>query len=171
MSRGVNVGPRALAQDDFADRVTDALARHDLHPSLLEIELVEGTEIDQLLEARASLAKLRSSGVRIALDDMKTALGSLAKLETLPLDSLTIDRAIMQRVRDGADGDAADLIAAMIGLGRSLRLNVIAEGVETIEQERLLRGLACDEVQGFLHGKALPAHLISPTGEPLPPGN
>jgi EAL domain-containing protein (putative c-di-GMP-specific phosphodiesterase class I) len=103
----------------------------------------------------ASLQAIRAMGVRIAIDDFGTGFSSLSYLARLPVDTLKIDRSFVIDMTESPQGLA--LVSTIIGLAHSLKLTVVAEGVETEEQSRLLRVLGCDEMQGYLFSKPIPA--------------
>jgi len=156
----VNVSPQALEDEDFTRRVQGALTRYDLHPGLLEIEINEQTGASALEAADPHLHELRSMGVHVALDDFGVANASLSLLRGMPLDGLKIDRSFVGRLGGRDVGEDVELVRAIIALGKSLRLTVTAEGIETREQNSLLRTLACDEGQGFLFSQAVPAEYV-----------
>jgi diguanylate cyclase (GGDEF)-like protein/PAS domain S-box-containing protein len=152
----VNVGRPTLEHPDFPGWVREELERFDLNPALLELELTEGTPTDVFDRHRSALAELRARGVRVSLDDFGVANASLAQLQRLPLDGLKIDKRFVDRLVDGSRGDR-EMVRAIVAIGRSLGLTVVAEGVETPEQREALTALQCDEVQGYLYGQAVPA--------------
>src|SRR5690606_23133717 len=156
----VNISPQALERHDLAATVKAALQRHDLHPGLLEIEVSEKTALETLEANIDHLRELRAMGVRVALDDFGVAQASLSHLRELPLDGLKIDRSFVSKIGDRAPGADIDLIRAIIGIGKSLRLRVTAEGIETRAQNALLRSLKCDEGQGYLFGQPVPAEYV-----------
>ncbi len=156
----VNVSAQALARDDFVEVVKRALARHDLHPALLEIELTEGTPMDAIKDAIPQLQLLRNLGVLVSLDDFGVAYASLAQLRHLPIDSLKIDRSFVQALGTDGDHDELAMLSSMITLGKSLNLTIVAEGVETQQQNRALQELQCDEGQGFLYSQAVPPEYV-----------
>lgn len=156
----VNVSPQALEDEDFTRRIQDALTRYDLHPGLLEIEINERTGTSTLSAAGDQLRELRGMGVHVALDDFGVAYSSLSQLRGMPLDGLKIDRSFVERLGGRDVGEDVELVRAIIALGKSLRLTVTAEGIETREQNSLLRTLACDEGQGFLFSQAVPAEYV-----------
>ncbi len=156
----VNVGPQALEQDDFATVVQRALGRYDLHPGLLELEISERTAYATLAASAARLAEVREMGVHVALDDFGVAHSSLTQLRELPLDGLKIDRSFVTKLGDDTPGEDLDLLRAIIALGKSLHLRVTAEGIETKEQNSLLRSLKCDDGQGFLFSQPVPAEYV-----------
>ncbi len=156
----VNISPQALERHDLAATVKAALQRHDLHPGLLEVEVSEKTALETLEANVGRLGELREMGVRVALDDFGVAQASLSQLRELPLDGLKIDRSFVAKIGDRAPGADIDLIRAIIGIGKSLKLRVTAEGIETRAQNALLRSLKCDEGQGYLFGQPVPAEYV-----------
>ncbi len=149
----VNVSSRQLRRGSLVETVAAALDQSGLDPGLLEIELTEGTLVDDTELARRTLERLRSMGVRIAIDDFGTGYSSLSYLQRFSIDALKIDRAFVRDII--GNDDAAALSAAIIGLAKSLRLDVIAEGVETTDQLQLLMDLGCSKMQGFLVSRPL----------------
>ncbi len=156
----VNISPQALERHDLAATVKAALQRHDLHPALLEIEVSERTALATLEANIERLGELREMGVRVALDDFGVAQASLQHLRELPLDGLKIDRSFVAKLGEQAPGEDVDLLRAIIGIGKSLKLRVTAEGVETRAQNALLRSLRCDEGQGYLFSQPVPAEFV-----------
>ena len=156
----VNISPQALERHDLAATVKAALARHDLHPGLLEVEVSERTAVETLAANVLRLAELREIGVHVALDDFGMAQSSLTHLRELPLDGLKIDRSFITKLGDGTPGEDVDLLRAIIALGKSLRLRVTAEGIETRQQNSLLRSLRCDDGQGFLFSQPVPPEYV-----------
>src|SRR5690606_28728504 len=153
----VNISPQALERRDLAATVTAALRRRDRPPALRAIEVSERTALATLEANAVRLGELRAMGVRVALDDFGVAQASLQHLRELPLDGLKIDRTFVARLGEQAPGEDVDMLRAIIGIGRSLKLRVTAEGVETRAQNALLRSLRCDEAQGFLFSQPVPA--------------
>ncbi len=156
----INASLQALEERSFTTRVKDALTRSDLHPGLLEIEINERSSGEVLEAASDKLRELRGIGVRIALDDFGVAQGSLRQLRGMPLDGLKIDRSFVGRLGAGEADEDLELVRAIIGLGKSLHLRITAEGIETREQNAVLRTLACDDGQGFLFSHAVPAEYV-----------
>lgn len=156
----VNVSPQALLSEDFEPLIQAALSRFDLHPGLLEIEINERTGADALEAADHHLREVRAMGVHIALDDFGVAYSSLTQLRAMPLDGLKIDRSFVGNLGNDDTTEDAELVRAIIALGKSLRLTVTAEGIETREQNSMLRTMQCDQGQGFLFSQAVPAEYV-----------
>jgi EAL domain-containing protein (putative c-di-GMP-specific phosphodiesterase class I) len=157
----VNLSPRQFAQPDLPDRITRALNRQHLPANKLELEITEGTIMGNVEIALSSLATLKSLGVRIAVDDFGTGYSSLAYLRRFPLDKLKIDQSFMRDIRtdNGEHGNQA-IASAIIALGHSLHLEVLAEGVETTEQLDIIRKLGCQQCQGYLFSPPLPPEAL-----------
>jgi diguanylate cyclase (GGDEF)-like protein len=154
----INVSSRQFHYGDLIQTVEAALLRFGLDPGLVELELTEGTLIEDVELARRTLERLREVGVRVSVDDFGTGYSSLSYLMQFPIDALKIDRSFVDGITDSPDGAA--ISTAIIRMGHSLRMEVIAEGVETSDQLEVLRELDCDVAQGFLLGRpVLPAHI------------
>ena len=154
----VNVSPLQMRLPDFYNRVMGALGDSGLAPWRLELEVTEGVLMQSNESTLATLARLRQAGIHLAMDDFGTGYSSLSYLQTFRFDKIKIDRAFISRIGD--DAEAIAIVRAIIGLSKSLRTKVIAEGVETEMQARLLRAEHCDEVQGFLFGKPMSAERL-----------
>ena len=149
----VNLSARQFEGTDLVASVERALAESGLPPTHLELEITESLLMEDTERTRSTLLDLKALGVRIAIDDFGTGYSSLAYLTTFPLDCLKIDRSFVHDITTNEDDrTVAD---AIIGLGHSLRLDVIAEGVETEEQLEILKG--CDGFQGFLVSRPEPS--------------
>ncbi|MBE0612688.1 MAG: EAL domain-containing protein [Burkholderiales bacterium] len=154
----VNVSPLQLRQRGFVGEIRQATGIDAQAPAALELELTESLIMADVRHNIASLQAIRALGVTIAIDDFGTGFSSLSYLAKLPVDTLKIDRAFVVDMVSGPDGLA--LVSTIINLAHSLKLKVVAEGVETEEQARLLRLLSCDEMQGYLVSKPLPGELF-----------
>lgn len=150
----INVSGVEFRRGDLEASVRAALADSGLAPSLLELEITESALMHQADGGVAVLERLRQLGVRIAVDDFGTGYSSLAYLKRLPLHKLKIDRSFVQGLPD--DGEDATLSRTIISLAHNLRLEVIAEGVETEAQRDFLTAEGCDQMQGFLTGRPVP---------------
>lgn len=151
----VNISAAQLRHPDFVGTVDDVLLETGIDPSLLELEITESIMMDRTEVVISRLNELKDLGVVLAIDDLGTGYSSLAYLKAFPLDLLKIDRSFVSGLP--GDPNAAAIARAIVALGHSLGLTVLAEGVETEEQARFLRHLGCERAQGFLYSKALPA--------------
>ncbi|RTL53492.1 MAG: EAL domain-containing protein [Rhodocyclaceae bacterium] len=151
----VNVSPRQFRQADFASQVQQILERYHVQPAQLKLELTESLVLDDVDDAIRKMETLRALGVSFALDDFGTGYSSLSYLRRLPIDQLKIDRSFVRDIANGED-DSDAIILAIISMSHSLKLQVVAEGVETAEQRAFLAGNGCDLFQGFLFGRPMP---------------
>jgi EAL domain-containing protein (putative c-di-GMP-specific phosphodiesterase class I) len=147
-----------LRDRGFVEEIRRVIAVDPLGAAALEIELTESLIMEDVKHSIASLNAIRAMGVTIAIDDFGTGFSSLSYLAKLPVDSLKIDRSFVNDMTASPEGLA--LVSTIISLAHSLRLKVVAEGVETEDQSRLLRLLNCDETQGFLFSKAVPGDVF-----------
>jgi diguanylate cyclase (GGDEF)-like protein len=154
----VNVSPVQFRQSNFLQAVRTALLDFDLEPQFLEIELTETTVMDNAESSVEILEELSRMGVVVSIDDFGTGYSSMSYLRRFPIDKLKIDRSFISEVTTNAAD--ASIVRAIISLAHSLRLKVVAEGVETAEQLALLRELGCDQYQGFYRSAAVPAQEI-----------
>ncbi len=153
-SVSVNISARQLQVNDFTHRVEEILARHQLPPQLLELELTEHSLMQQHERASQLMAGLKQQGVRLVLDDFGTGYSNLMTLFSMPFDMLKVDRSFVSGIEDNVPSRA--LVDMILALARQLRLQVVAEGVETRAQQSLLATLGCEFVQGYLHSPPLP---------------
>lgn len=151
----VNISARQFRQQDLADSVTAALRDTGLDPLHLELELTESIIMHDAEEVIAILQKLKAMGVKLAIDDFGTGYSSLSYLRRFPVDRLKIDQSFVRDIP--ADPDAAAIAQSVISLGQNLNLRVIAEGVDNSQQYTFLRERGCDEIQGYLIGRPVPA--------------
>lgn len=158
---GVNLSSRQLRQRDLVDKLQEAIDQTGLDPQHLEIELTENYLMDDTERNLATLKTIKQMGIKIALDDFGTGYSSLRYLKAFPIDTLKIDRSFIEEL----PGDAvnASLVEAMIGIGHSLNLTVVAEGVETPEQASFLRDHGCHQAQGFFFARPQPLESLAPT--------
>jgi diguanylate cyclase (GGDEF)-like protein len=154
----VNVSSRELLDVGYVQRVRDILADTGLPPQHLVLEITETTLDADTADVVGTLRDLRAMGIRIAIDDFGTGFSSLSRLDRLPVDVLKIDRSFVAAIQDQF-GDAP-LVAAVVALGHALGLTLVAEGIEDAHQRERLAELGCDEGQGFLFGRPMPAELI-----------
>jgi len=151
----VNVSARQLQHPEFLEHVESALERADLPPHLLTLELTESVLVASGERAEQQLAMLKDRGVKLALDDFGTGYASLAYLQRLPVDIVKIDRSFTAKIDTGA-ADLA-LLEGIVGLGKALGLQLVAEGIERIAQQGIVQELGCHGAQGFHFGRPAPA--------------
>jgi diguanylate cyclase (GGDEF)-like protein len=154
MRVAVNVSALQLRNPAFVAEISRVISAEAQAAGGLELEITESVIMNDVTHNIESLQAIRAMGVSIAIDDFGTGFSSLSYLAKLPLDTLKIDRSFVSEMTTGPE--RLSLVSTIINLAHSLRLNVVAEGVETEEQSRLLRSLNCDQVQGFLFSKPMP---------------
>ena len=158
ISLAVNLSPAQFKSGGVGEAVRDALAASGLAPERLELEITESVLLDQTSGAIGVLESLHEMGVRVALDDFGTGYSSLSYLQRFDFDKVKIDRSFVSGLPD-SEGSAA-IVRAIVGLGRSLKTRVTAEGVETFEQLLFLADEGCDEAQGYLFSQPLPGEQV-----------
>jgi len=151
----VNLSARQFADEDLVKDIAAALESTGLQPELLELELTESMVIQNTERAGRVLAEIKKMGVRLAIDDFGVGYSSLTHLKRFPIDTLKVDRSFIRDLPQNTEDKA--LTEAIIAMGKSLNLTVVAEGVETLEQQTFLRDRACDEMQGFFFSKPIPS--------------
>jgi EAL domain-containing protein (putative c-di-GMP-specific phosphodiesterase class I) len=144
-----------LHQLRFAAQIKKLISRYGLDPSWLSLELTESTLVDDINSAVKIMQALRDVGIGIAIDDFGTGFSSLSYLQRLPIDTLKIDRSFVRRIPENRDD--MKLIRSIISIGKELDLIVVAEGVETEQQLQFLQAVQCDQIQGYIYSKPLPA--------------
>ncbi len=150
----VNVSAKQFRQPDFVEQVQAIVRRHAINPLLLKLELTESTVLGNIEDAIAKMRALKDFGVRFALDDFGTGYSSLSYLKRLPLDQIKIDQSFVRDI--ATDNGDAVMVMTIVDLGLNFELDVMAEGVETEEQRRLLQRYGCGSFQGHLFGKPVP---------------
>ena len=158
-SVSVNLSVRQFDLAGLADLVERALQHSGLDPELLELEITETVMMDKTGRTQQLLQQLRLRGIRVAIDDFGTGYSSLSYLSALPIDRLKIDKSFV--ASSFSDANSSVIIEAVICLARSLGMSTIAEGVETEAQRRFLRQQGCEQIQGFLVGRPMPAEAIA----------
>jgi EAL domain-containing protein (putative c-di-GMP-specific phosphodiesterase class I) len=151
----VNLSAKQFRHADLVAVVKSALDDAGLEPGYIELELTESAVMHDPEQSAATLTALSSMGVHISIDDFGTGYSSLSYLRRFPLDKLKIDRSFIRDLM--SDPDDVSIVKAIISLAHSLRLRVVAEGVETVEQLDFLREVGCDQYQGFYCSPAVPA--------------
>ncbi len=173
MTIAVNVSPVQLAHAQFVDSVSDILADTGIEGSQLAFEITESTLMSQPEDTLETLLRIKALGIRIAIDDFGTGYSSLSHLKRFPVDSVKIDRSFVRDLE--TDPDDRELARAIVAMSRSLRLRVVAEGVETEGQASMLSAMGCTSLQGHLYARAAggeataawlhPRMLVSPAPE------
>lgn len=158
LSVAVNVSSLQLRHRNFVAQVSEELADDPSAGKGLELEITESMVMEDVEHSRRSLHALREMGVRIAIDDFGTGFSSLSYLATLPADTLKIDRSFIRGLDSGVQGHA--LVSAIINMGHSLGLSIVAEGVETQAQFQQLALMGCDEIQGYLISRPVAADVF-----------
>ena len=150
----VNISSREFRRSDFIARIEAVLRESGVRPYCLEFEITESLLLDNSEQIVTALKWLHDRGIRIAIDDFGTGYSSIAYLKRLPFDTLKLDRAFVKDIGNPDGSDA--IVAAILGMAKSLGKEVVAEGVETAEQRDFLIRHGCDAAQGYLWSKPLP---------------
>ncbi len=167
----VNLSPRQFIDENLLQDIDEALAASGMSPVLLQIEVTESMMMRNVTRAIKVLDAIQSRGIRIAIDDFGTGYSSMSLMKQFPIDTIKIDRSFVRDLPDDSEDQA--IAQAIISMGRALGMTVVAEGVETVEQETFLRAHGCDEMQGFLFSRPLSpeglAELLRPTRQLVSP--
>jgi EAL domain-containing protein (putative c-di-GMP-specific phosphodiesterase class I) len=155
ISVAVNVSPAQFKSERLVEMVMSALAASGLPATRLEVEITEGVLLQENDKTLQTLHRLRELGVRVSMDDFGTGYSSLSYLRSFPFDKIKIDRSFISDLSGKRDGEA--IIRAIAGLGKSLGMTTVAEGVETADQMARIRAEGCTDVQGYLISKPVPA--------------
>lgn len=150
----INISPQQFLQPDFAGRVRAVLLETGVDPAMLRLEVTEGVAIRDASRTETILQEIRSWGVKTSLDDFGTGFSSLSYLQSLPFDALKIDRSFVSAL--GVNRKSEGIVRAIVDLARTMEMVVIAEGIETEEQEAFLKAMGCDMGQGYRYGRATP---------------
>ena len=159
MRVAINLSVQQLRQPDLAERIAAALALHQINPELITCEITESSAMDDTEVTMRVLGELAKVGVHISIDDFGTGHSSLAYLRKLPAQELKIDRSFVMDLETSED--ARKVASAVVNLAKALDLKVVAEGVETEGQNRILREFGCDQLQGFLFAKPMSAKALA----------
>jgi EAL domain-containing protein (putative c-di-GMP-specific phosphodiesterase class I) len=154
ISMAVNLSARQLRHQFLASLIEDSLGQHRIEPQRLELELTESLLMEDTEGTRSMLETFTRIGLRLAIDDFGTGHSSLAYLRRFRVDTLKIDRSFISETPH--DSEACAVATAIVALGRSMQIKLVAEGVETDEQAAFLRNLGCHEIQGYLLTRPLP---------------
>jgi diguanylate cyclase (GGDEF)-like protein len=163
----VNLSPIEFRGGDLVAMITDALARSGLAPARLELEITESVLLQKSERNISILHQIKNLGVAIVLDDFGTGYSSLGYLRLFPFDKIKIDQTFVREMPERAD--CAAIVCAIANLGRELAMVTVAEGVETTEQLALVRAAGCQQAQGFLFGRPLPASQLTFSGGAVEP--
>jgi EAL domain-containing protein (putative c-di-GMP-specific phosphodiesterase class I) len=158
MRVAINLSVHQLRQPDLAERIGAALQRHQINPDLITCEITESSAMEDTDVTMRVLGQLATLGVHISIDDFGTGHSSLSYLRKLPAHELKIDRSFVLDLE--TSDDARKVASAVINLAKALNLQVVAEGVETEGQNRILRELGCDQLQGYLFAKPMSAKAL-----------
>ena len=151
----LNLSPKQFNQDDIVRKIFNQIICSDLSPKYVELEITEGALVEDVEKSCEILMKLKKWGIQISIDDFGTGYSSLSYLKKFPLDTLKIDQSFVRDLME--DSDDAAIVSAIIAMARSLKFNVIAEGVENQAQLNYLAAHGCNEVQGYFLGRPVPA--------------
>ena len=155
----VNISARQFRNPGFVPYIDTVLQEFQLEPSCLEIEITESAIMEQTRQTSLAMKQLKERNIRVSIDDFGTGYSSLNYLRRFMIDTLKIDRSFVQEITEGTD--EAAITCAIIALGKSLNMNVVAEGVETGEQAKFLFKNGCNEAQGYHFSKPIPAEEIT----------
>ena len=154
----VNISGKHLLDDSLINDVDEALIKSGLSASSLKLEVTESIAMENAEQTIEIFTELKELGVRLSIDDFGTGYSSLNYLHRLPFDTLKIDRSFVNGI--GEDGEDSEVLQTIILLAKNLKMGVIAEGIETVQQLSLLRNLRCEYGQGYLMSKPLPKEEI-----------
>ena len=158
ISMAVNLSPRQFSDEHLLRDIDDALAASGMPANLLQLEITESLVMSNVNRAMRLLGAIQNRGIRLAIDDFGTGYSSMSMMKQFPIDTIKIDRSFVRNLPDDCQDKA--IAQAIISMGKALGLTVVAEGVETAEQDQFLRDQACDEIQGFLFSKPVPPEGI-----------
>lgn len=153
----INVSAIQLSDPNWLDRLILTIEKTQLPPHLIELELTESQLLTDIENSTDTINYIRSLGIKVALDDFGTGYSSLSYLRNLPLDTLKIDRSFVSHLQEDQESYDLAIIKAVITLARQLGMALVAEGVEQATQEKILREIGCDQLQGYLYSKPIPA--------------
>jgi len=156
----VNIAGPEFYEKDFIEVVEEAIEAADFDRKLLVLEITEQTIISDFDTAIRTISYLRESGINVVLDDFGTGYSSLNYLRHFPLDGLKIDRSFIEDLPE--DRAASDVAAAIASVGKALNMHIVAEGIETEAQKKILSEISCDKLQGFLFSKGVPKTELTP---------
>jgi EAL domain-containing protein (putative c-di-GMP-specific phosphodiesterase class I) len=159
VSMAVNLSPRQFGDERLLQDIDEALAASGMSPALLQLEVTESMVMRNVSRAIKVLDAIQSRGIRLAIDDFGTGYSSMSLMKQFPIDTIKIDRSFVRDLPKDTEDKA--IAQAIISMGKALGMTVIAEGVETAEQQAFLRNHECDEMQGFLFSKPVPPQQLA----------
>jgi diguanylate cyclase (GGDEF)-like protein len=159
VSMAVNLSPRQFVDENLLHDIDGALVASGMPPEFLQLEVTESMVMQNVPRAIKLLDAIQSRGIRLAIDDFGTGYSSMSLMKQFPIDTIKIDRSFVRDLPNDSEDKA--IAQAIISMGKALGMTVVAEGVETTEQETFLRNHACDEMQGFLFSKPVPPEQMS----------
>jgi diguanylate cyclase (GGDEF)-like protein len=159
ISMAVNLSPRQFVDERLLQDIDEALLASGMSPVLLQLEVTESMVMRNVSRAVKVLDAIQSRGIRLAIDDFGTGYSSMSLMKQFPIDTIKIDRSFVRDLPKDSEDQA--IAQAIISMGKALGMTVVAEGVETTEQQRFLRDHACDEMQGYLFSKPLPPQQLA----------
>jgi EAL domain-containing protein (putative c-di-GMP-specific phosphodiesterase class I) len=154
----INISSRHFSHAGFVGHVKDALEESGVDPQYITIELTESLAMNDVAATAQTMSQLRALGVKLSIDDFGTGYSSLSYLRRFPVDTLKIDQSFVKTM----DAENYAIVKTIVGLAHNLDLKVVAEGVETAHQQRLLALAGCGSAQGFLFAKPMPAKSVGP---------
>lgn len=154
----INISQKQIQSEDFLDNMIRIMKEFDVPPNLIEIEITESILMSSCERNIQVLRRMQSMGIGITLDDFGTGYSSLSYLKTLPIDTIKIDKSFVDDIV--SDKTSRDIISSIITLVKKLKLNITAEGVESMEQVDLLKSMGCGVIQGYYYSKPVPARAI-----------
>jgi EAL domain-containing protein (putative c-di-GMP-specific phosphodiesterase class I) len=153
----INISSKHFSHAGFIEHVKDALEESAVDPQCITIELTESLAMNDVAATGQTMSQLRTLGVKLSIDDFGTGYSSLSYLRRFPVDTLKIDQSFVKTM----DAENYAIVKTIVGLARSLDLKVVAEGVETTDQQRLLALAGCGSAQGYLFAEPMPASKVS----------
>ncbi|MGY4476465.1 bifunctional diguanylate cyclase/phosphodiesterase [Bradyrhizobium sp. USDA 3364] len=172
VTMAVNLSPRQFGDPNLLDDIDEALEESGMSPALLQLEVTESMVMRNVTRAVRVLDAIQNRGIRLAIDDFGTGYSSMSLMKQFPIDTIKIDRSFVRDLPN--DSEDVAIAQAIISMGKALGMTIVAEGVETSEQQEFLRTHACDEMQGFLFSRPLPPRdlaelLMASNSPPLQP--
>ncbi|WP_039056028.1 EAL domain-containing protein [Enterobacter sp. Bisph1] len=159
LTLAINLSPSQFEQHDIYDQITDALLRYRLNPLQLTLEITENTALKNLDRSVQLLHQFAQLGITVAIDDFGTGYSNMLMLKRLPATELKIDRSFVKDIRDNSRN--VKIVSTIIDIAHSMNMHVVAEGIETVEQQALLTNMGCAYLQGFLYARPMPVEKVS----------